>query len=421
MTGGYCLDGWTVRPHRHQIECDNQIVHLAPKAMAVLDCLVRAANSVVTRQEIFDSVWPGATISDEALTQQIADLRKAFGDSARHSKIIETIPKVGFRLIPPVTALSEESENDLEYRQPPGPKQALKWLVSIALGVLVVALLLRQFLPVDPETRGSSTNAENPVVAVLPFVNMSGDPDDEHFSDGISEELINLLAKVPGLDAISRTSSFSFKGERVKVTDIARELNASLIVEGTVRRVDKQVRITAQLIDPGTDRHLWSESYDRELSDIFAVQEEIAQSIVTALQDQIGTHNVIGGRPMANLEAYELFLSGRHYFYQRGTALDRAVMLLQMAVEKDPEFSEAWAYLAATGTVAGFYRTSINNAAAFMIAEQASRKALALDPELGGRGRGSVSSVAPPGHRHRGGENGGCLPGEALATRAVST
>lgn len=351
--------------------------------MAVLDCLVRAANSVVTRQEIFDSVWPGAAISDESLTQQIADLRKAFGDSAQHSRIIETIPKVGFRLIPPVTPLSKDSETNPKFRRTSGPIQAWKWPVSVVLGLFVVALLLSHFLTVDPAIQESSKNEENPVVAVLPFVNMSGDPGDAYFSDGISEELINLLAKVPGLDAISRTSSFSFKGERVKLTDIARELNASLIVEGTVRKVDRQVRITAQLIDPATDRHLWSESYDRELSDIFVVQEEIAQSIVTALQDQIGTQNVIGPRPTENLEAYELFLSGRHYFYRRGAALDTAIMLLQMAVEKDPKFAVAWAYLAAAGTVTGFYRTSISNEDAWLIAEQASRKALALDPGLG--------------------------------------
>lgn len=383
MGTGYCLNGWTVRPHRNQIERGDQIVHLAPKAMAVLNCLVGAANSVVTRQEIFDAVWPGAVMTDEALTQQIADLRKAFGDSARRSTIIETIPKVGFRLIPPVTALSQESRTNLQIGRTPGSGRALKWLVAFAFGLLVIALLLSHFLSVDQAIQEPSAKAENPVIAVLPFVNMSGDPDDEYFSDGFSEELINLLARVPGLDAISRTSSFSFKGEHLKLTDIARELNASLIVEGTVRKVDKQVRITAQLIDPDTDRHLWSESYDRELTDIFLLQQEIAQSIVTALQDQIGTQNVIGSQPTANIEAYELFLSGRHHFYQRGTALEAAIMLLRMAVEKDPDFAEAWAYLAAAGTVTGFYRTSISNEDALMIAEQASREALALNPELG--------------------------------------
>jgi TolB-like protein/DNA-binding winged helix-turn-helix (wHTH) protein len=383
LSTGYCLDGWTVRPHRNQIERGDETVHLAPKAMAVLELLASASNSVVTRQEIFDSVWPGATVSDEALTQRIADLRKAFGDSAHHPQVIETIPKVGFRLIPPVTPLQEKSPVREAQRRIPGKKKLVNWLLPAAVGVLLVALVLGRFLPAEPERAGSSPRAENPVIAVLPFVNMSEDAEDEYFSDGISEELIALLAKVSGLDVISRTSSFSFKGERLKIVDIARELNASLIVEGTVRRVDRQVRITAQLIDPGADRHLWSESYDRELSDIFLVQEEIAQSIVTALQDEIGIQTVAGSTPTGDIEAYELFLAGRHYFYQRGPALDRAIMLLQMAVEKDPGFAQAWALLAAAATVTGFYRTAITDEDAWLIADAASRKALALDPGLG--------------------------------------
>jgi TolB-like protein/DNA-binding winged helix-turn-helix (wHTH) protein len=351
--------------------------------MAVLDLLARAANSVVTRQEIFDSVWPGAAISDEALTQRVADLRKAFGDSARHPKVIETIPKVGFRLIPPVKPLSEDPPNGQEVHDVPTSENAIRWIVAVAVGLLAVALSLSLLRSVDTAREQSPPSAESPVIAVLPFVNMSGDPEDEYLSDGISEELINLLAEVPGLGAISRTSSFSFKGERLKVPEIARELNASLIVEGTVRRAGKRVRITAQLIDPGTDKHLWSESYDRELSDIFMLQQEIAQSIVTALQDQIGAHTVTGSRLTDDIEAYELFLAGRHYFYQRGAALDKAILLLQMAVDKDPAFAEAWAYLAAAAVVTCYYETSIANEDAWLIAEQAAGKSLELDPEMG--------------------------------------
>ena len=305
--------------------------------MAVLDCLVKAANAVVTRQEIFDSVWRGAIVSDEALTQRVAEIRKAFGDSAHQSNIIETIPKIGFRLIPHVIPL---------------PGDTGKGLV-------------------------------NPVIAVLPFVNMSEDPAYEHFSDAISGELINLLAKVPGLDVISQTSSFSFKGQSIKVADLARELSASLIVEGTVRKVDNHVRITAQLIDPSTDKHLWSDGYDLELSDIFSLQADIAQSIVTAMQDEIGTHTVISSRPTENIEAYELFLTGRHYFYQRGAAMDKAIRVLKLAVEEDPEFAEAWAYLAAAACVTWVYQTSIGDEEATRLADQAAKTSLDLDPGMG--------------------------------------
>jgi TolB-like protein/DNA-binding winged helix-turn-helix (wHTH) protein len=380
---GYLLGEWIVRPHRNRIERGRESVHLAPKAMAVLDCLASASNSVVTRQEIFNSVWPGAVVSDEALTQRIAELRKAFGDSAKQSKIIETIPKIGFRLIPPVRPLSEESRPSRRFQRSAGSEQARTWLVFVAVALLVFVLSQVYFWKVRPVKKESSTDSANPVIAVLPFVNMSEDPGNEYFSDGISEEMITLLAKVPGLDAISRTSSFSFKGGSWKMADIARELNASLIVEGTVRRIENQVRITAQLIDPGTDKHLWSESYDRELKDIFSLQEEIAQSIVTALQDEIGTHTVIGSRPTNNIEAYELFLQGRHYFYQRGPALDSAIRLFQMAVNEDPLFAEAWAYLAAAAVVTCYYQTSISNEHAWLIADQAARTSLDLNPGLG--------------------------------------
>jgi TolB-like protein/DNA-binding winged helix-turn-helix (wHTH) protein/Tfp pilus assembly protein PilF len=376
---GYCLGEWTVRPHRNRIERGSDSVHLAPKAMAVLDCLARAANSVVTRQEIFDSVWPGADVSDDALTQRVAELRKVFGDSAHHSKIIETIPKVGFRLIPPVIPLVEESITNRKLHRATGPEPWLKWLVIVVAGLLAVALY---FWSVNP-TLQKSTDAAKPAIAVLPFVNMSEDPSNEYFSDGISEELLSLLAKVPGLHVISRSSSFSFKGERLKIADLARELNASLIVEGSVRKIDNRVRITAQLIDPNTDKHLWSNSYDRELSDIFLLQKEIAQSIVTAMHDEIGPHTVVGSRPTANIEAYELFLMGRQRFYQRGPALDSAIMVLKMAVDEDPEFADAWAYLAAAAAITWGYQTSISNEEARLIAEQASSRALKLDPGLG--------------------------------------
>jgi TolB-like protein/DNA-binding winged helix-turn-helix (wHTH) protein/Tfp pilus assembly protein PilF len=382
MSIGYCLGEWTVRPHRNRIERGSESVHLAPKTMAVLDCLAKASNSVVTRQEIFDSVWPGAAVSDDVLTQRIAELRKAFGDSAHQPKVIETIPKTGFRLILPVIPLSEESETQKLHRAA-GPKQALKWLAYVVVGLLLAALSLRLFWPVSPAIQEPSTDMEDPVIAVLPFVNMSKDPGNEYFSDGISEELINLLAKVPDLHVISRSSSFSFKGEPLKIADVARELNASLIVEGTVRKVNDQVRITAQLIDPATDKHLWSDSFDRELADIFSLQGEIAQSILTALRDEIGPHTVIGSRPTKSIEAYELFLQGRQKFYQRGATMDSAIMVLQMAVEVDPDFAEAWAFLAAAASVTWAYQTSISNEEARPIAEHASKKAHELNPRLG--------------------------------------
>jgi len=220
-------------------------------------------------------------------------------------------------------------------------------------------------------------------IAVLAFVNMSSDPEQEYFSDGISEELLNVLAGVPGLQVISRSSAFSFKGKDMKIADIARELNVALVLEGSVRKAGNQVRITAQLIEAETDMHLWSNSYDRELSDIFTVQEEIAQSIVTAMQGVLGIRTVNIDRPTEDLEAYQLFLLGRQLFYKRIGTLDAAIATLQTAVDRDPAFVEAWAFLAAAGTVAPGYKTAISTENAIKIAEEASSRALELDPNMG--------------------------------------
>jgi DNA-binding winged helix-turn-helix (wHTH) protein len=157
LATGYRLGEWTVRPHRNQIERGNETVHLAPKTMAVLDCLAKASNSVVTRQQIFDSVWPGAVVSDETLTQRISELRKAFGDTAHESLFIETIPKTGFRLVPPVVPLPDENERLASIQPVPGAKRAFMWLALVAAALLVAALSVNRFLPVKPAIQESAT------------------------------------------------------------------------------------------------------------------------------------------------------------------------------------------------------------------------------------------------------------------------
>jgi TolB-like protein len=195
-------------------------------------------------------------------------------------------------------------------------------------------------------------DADTRSIAVLPFVNMSPDPDNEYFADGISEELLNILAGVDGLKVASRTSAFSFKGKDTPIPEIARQLGVRHVLEGSVRKQGNHVRITAQLIEAGSDGHLWSQSYDRELTDIFAVQEEIAGAITVALKDMLGAREVKVDAPTRNMEAYQRYLHGRSRFYQR-FELDQAIEDLRFAVERDPEFAEAWAFLAASYWLVG--------------------------------------------------------------------
>lgn len=201
-----------------------------------------------------------------------------------------------------------------------------------------------------PDLERAPSADKIPSVAVLPFVNMSPDPDNEYFSDGISEELLNLLVRIDGLRVPSRTSSFAFKGMNTDIREIARQLNVAHILEGSVRKAGSKVRVTAQLIDVSTDTHLWSDTYDRELADIFAIQDEIAGHIVGALKLALATD---AARPARtdNLEAYNLFLQGRHLFQQRGPGIKEAERLLLAAVELDPQYARAWGTLAMTYVV----------------------------------------------------------------------
>jgi adenylate cyclase len=191
-------------------------------------------------------------------------------------------------------------------------------------------------------------------IAVLPFLNMSPDPDNAFFADGIAEELLNVLSRIDGLRVASRTSAFSFKGKDVPIPEVARLLDVRHVLEGSVRRQGQRVRITAQLIDSTTDGQVWSQVYDRELADIFAVQEEIAQAITSELGGILGQREVTVTAPTVQLEAYERFLRGRARFHQR-TELPLAIGDLAMAVDLDPQFAEAWVYLAATQAVAPSY------------------------------------------------------------------
>ena len=218
-------------------------------------------------------------------------------------------------------------------------------------------------------------------IAVLAFDNMSPDPDNAFFAEGISEEILNILSRIEGLKVASRTSAFSFAGKDVPIPRIAEQLGVEHVLEGSVRKAGNQVRITAQLIDSASDAHLWSDTYDRDLTDIFKVQEEIAQAITDSMASLLGVRDVEVEAPTENLRAYELFLEGRRVFYQRGTTLDLALEKLQAAVRLDPEFADAWAYLAATGWVIPGYPTETTAEDAMNISLEAVEKALMLSPD----------------------------------------
>ena len=265
----------------------------------------------------------------------------------------------------------------------------------IALLVIAIGLFAAEhFRPDTPTTAKSDTqtptteavlaaadDAYRASIAVLAFDNMSPDPDNAFFAEGISEEILNILSRIEGLKVASRTSAFSFAGKDVPITHIAEQLGVEHVLEGSVRKAGNQVRITAQLIDSASDAHLWSDTYDRDLTDIFRVQEEIAQAITDSMAGLLGVRDVDVEAPTENLEAYQYFLEGRRLFYQRGGTLDRALERLQAAVRLDPEFVDAWAYIAATGWVIPGYPTETTSEDALDLSRKAVEKTLALAPD----------------------------------------
>jgi len=223
----------------------------------------------------------------------------------------------------------------------------------------------------------------DPSIAVLPFADLSPEKDQGYFSDGISEELLNLLVRVDGLKVASRTSSFTYKGSALSLAEIAGELKVDHVLEGSVRKADNRIRITAQLIDAKTDRHLWSETFDRDLVDIFAIQDEIANAIVEALRTELGmlqdTPEISVKADTGNLDAYELYLKARSLFLAR-TKLEESISLFEQAVAMDPQYARAWEGLAAVYVVVeswAIYGRDWNT-----LALQAAQTALELDPDL---------------------------------------
>ena len=223
-------------------------------------------------------------------------------------------------------------------------------------------------------------------IVVLPFVNMSNDPDQEFFSDGLSEELLNVLAQIKDLRVISRTSAFAFKGKDVSIPEIAAALNVSHVLEGSVRRSGENIRITAQLIEVATDSHLWSDAYNRKLENVFEIQEEISKAIAQELQVTLGNSGK-SAKHTENLEAYQLYLRGRN-LYQKRENLAGAVDLLQQAVDLDPEFAEGWANLAATAQIASFWSEDVYREYRAR-SKNAVNRAISLDPQQWPCPRGS--------------------------------
>jgi len=390
LRNGFTLGIWTVHPLEGRLASQEEERRVQPKSMDVLLCLVENAGEVVERDDLLRQVWGERAPSDEPLTRCIGELRRALGDNRSQPEYILTVPKRGYRLLMPVGDLESNqaaSQTPSADSRPPGllstrSKIAAAALISVFAIALVMTLVRQESEPGEQyETPDlAAANAPQPSIVVLPFLNMSPDPDQEYFSDGITEELLNLLAKFPDLKVISRSSSFAYKGRSMDVRTVAQELHVTHVLEGSVRRSGEQVRITAQLIEASSDTHLWSETYERTLDDIFATQEEIAAKVVAELEPRLLADRPTFDEP--DPEAYALYLQARYLGRQfAAESFEKAIALLEQALALDPGYAPAW------DALGRMYRRQAGQGLrpideSYALALDATQRALALDPGL---------------------------------------
>lgn len=349
-------------------------VPLTPKNFDLLLALVESHGRVLEKEALMKMVWPDTFVEEINLSKGIFLLRKTLGDG-----YIETLPKRGYRFIAETHTGGETEAVIEDLSVPPQTIEASSrpnWKRALALGAVVIFAIASWLL-----FRGGAKPRISSLV-VLPFMNLSASPDDEYFSDGLTEELIHALTGIDGLRVVARTSAFRFKGKPVDVREIGRTLNADAVIEGSVRRDQSRIRVTVQLNSARDGYHFWSKTFERENAGIFAVQEEIAQAVMRTVEQQSGSRPV---RPTVragarNLEAYNLYLRGE-YLRQRSDLLDQGFTLIQQATDIDPSFAAAWADQAICYNLMAIEGKKYPKDA-YPRAIEAAQRALTLDPNL---------------------------------------
>lgn len=339
---------------------DGLPIQVTGKVFDALVYFVEHAGVLLSKQTLLAALWPNVVVEESNLTQTIHTLRRVLGERPGEHRFIVTVPGRGYRFVADVTlAASEEAASSAAPERNAAGRSAWSRTRIWVAGLVAVAFLLAglSFLvmraPGHEPQRSAENVATKPAVAVLPFVDMSEAQDQTYFAEGLSEEILNLLAQSAAMRVIARTSSFSFKDHPdADITTIAHRLGATHVLEGSVRKSGEQMRITAQLVEGATSAHLWSRTYDRKVTDVFSVQDDIAAAVSAALNAAL----IEGEQPRADTtsaEAFELYLHGK-YFLNRGGEADvtRAMEYFEQALRDDPNYARAWAGLAGTYTAA---------------------------------------------------------------------
>lgn len=311
--GDYVLD-----PDRRELRRGPEVIAVGPQVFDLLVYLIRQRERVVSKDALLAEVWGGRIVSESTLTSHINAARKAIGDSGQEQRFIRTVARKGFRFIGEV-----REEDPGHHAIPLSPELA------------------------NPLWQSPPTLAlpDRPSIAALPFLNLSRDPEQEYFADGVVEDIISALSRIRWLFVAARNSSFTYKGRAVDVKQVGRELGVRYVLEGSVRKASNRVRITGQLIDAETGSHLWSERFDSTLGDIFELQDQITESVVGAIAPQLEQAEIERAKrkPTESLDAYDYYLRGMTNFHQGSReAVGQALPLFYKAIQLDPDFASAY-------------------------------------------------------------------------------
>ena len=356
MKVDFFFSGHRLDTGRRELRRGAEAIAVEPQVFDLLVHLIESRDRVVSKDDLIAAVWRGRIVSDSTLTSRINAARKAVGDSGDEQKLIRTIARKGFRFVGDVRVAGAAGA-------PAAPVPPTDQAAQPA----------REALPLP----------DRPAIAVLPFTNMTDDPAQDYFSDGISEDIITALSKLRWFFVIARNSSFVYKGRAVHLKQIADELGVGYVVEGSVRKVGDRVRITAQLNDAATGSHIWAERYDRKLADVFAVQDEITEAIVAAIEPQLFAAENFRARrkPPDSMDAWDLLMRALSHYW-RVTRQDNMVAqaLLEKATAIDPHYGQAFGVLATSHTF-GAHMGWEDMAVVAPIAERAAAAAILADSE----------------------------------------
>jgi len=359
---------------------DGTTVPVTPRVFETLLYMVEHHDTVLDKERLMEAVWPDSIVEENNLSQNISTLRRIFGETPGSHSYIVTVPGRGYRFVAEVSDRTGNGSANVNGEQGTGPTLAEnrteaatvkgrrrlpgKTGGTLAVAVLGVIALTAAFLARGPSVRwpekhkiakappapssGATTDTVRSI-AVLPFENLSGYPENAYFTDGIQEEILMRLAKIADLKVVSRTSTVRYKRSPENLREIATQLGVANVLEGSVQRTADRVHVNVQLIKAASDTHLWAEAYDRKLTDIFAVESDIAKTIADTLQAKLtgSEQNAIAAQPTENTEAYQLYLRGRYLWNRRtGENLQKALAYFEQAAEKDPHYALAYAGIA---------------------------------------------------------------------------